>query len=100
MARKSLSRPALIPPDLVLLGPFQVASAAYANGVQGTTTYAHGLGKTPLLVLFEQEDGGYAGYVTTRITRDATNVTFTSINARDIGGAQWSVVYRFVILTN
>jgi len=89
-----------LPAGLVLLGPFQVTSTAYGNGVQGTTNYAHGLGKVPLLVLFEVEDGGYSGYLGTRVTRDATNVSFISINNRDIGAAQWSAIYRFMILTS
>jgi hypothetical protein len=76
-------------------GPFTFTTPSIAAGTESVFTYAHGLGVVPTAVLFEQEDGFFSGRVTTRIARDATNVSFVTWNPT---ASSATVVYRFMLL--
>ena len=76
-------------------GPFALTTTSIAATTEATFNYAHNLGVTPTMVLFEQEDGAFSGRVITRVIRSSTNVTFVAYNT---GANPATVVYRFMIL--
>lgn len=79
-----------------IYGPFTVTTAAIAPLTEGIIAYTHGLGVTPTLVFAEIEDGSFSGYVSWRVTRSSTQVTFNAANNHHSQNA--TAIFRFLIL--